>query len=473
MTVSAETLDNEARTKRYVFFVSVLTSFITPFMGSSVNVAIPQIGESLRLDAIALNWVVTGFLLAAAACLLPLGRVADLYGRKRVFLVGLAVHTLPSGLCAAAQSGTWLILGRVLQGVGGAMVFGTGMAIVTSVFSVGERGKIIGFNVGVVYLGLSMGPVLGGLVTHHLGWRALFLLHLALGACAFSVAFLGLKGEWKNDDEASFDLLSSILYAAALTALMYGIAMLTTAKHAPAILLAGLVLLTGFIHRQLVHKNPLFDIRLFRNPAFAFSNVAALIHYSATFAIGFLMSLFLQTVKGLSAQSAGFVLLSQPLVMALVSPLAGRWSDWLQPRLIASLGMALTCGGIAVFSFLDSSFPVSLVALNLVLVGFGFGLFSSPNTNAVMSAVEPSHYGVASATLSTMRVVGQAMSMAMVNLGFAFYLKGHPVTPDVAVPLVQSLRTTFSIFAILCLVGIWASLARGRVGPSHPSEPRT
>nr|WP_027356962.1 MFS transporter [Desulfofundulus thermocisternus] len=449
--------------KKYVLLAATLASFLTPFMGSAVNLAIPAIGREFHLDALMLNWIVTSYLLASSVFLLPFGRAADLYGRKKVFLAGIITYTLLSLLSGLATSGEMLILFRILHGIGGAMIFGTGVAILTGVFPPRERGKVLGINVAAVYTGLSLGPVVGGFLTHQFGWRYIFYLNFLLGLIVVLVTVFKLKGEWRDVRGEKYDPAGAFLYTLGMAAFMYGIASANASTYARWVLALGLVLLALFIRQELRYPYPLINLNLFRNLVFAFSNLAALIHYSATFAVGFLLSLYLQVVRGLDAQTAGFILLAQPVLMALLSPLAGRLSDRVEPRLLASLGMALSFAGLFLFSLINKTTPLWVIMGNLVLLGIGFALFSSPNTNAVMSAVEKRYYGVASATLGTMRLVGQALSMALVTLFFGFYLKGRAIIPAASPLLLKSMHISFLLFAVLCAGGVYFSLARGEV----------
>lgn len=453
----------EEKNRRYVLMVAAMAAFLTPFIGSSVNLAVPAIGREFKLEAVMLNWVVTAFLLTSAAFLLPFGRAADLYGRKKVFLAGLVVFSLSSLCSALAPSGKVLLLFRALHGIGGSMIFSTGMAILTSVFPPQERGKALGINVAAVYTGLSLGPVLGGFLTHYLGWRSLFLLAFVLGAAAALLTATRVKQEWVGAAGEEYDLPGAVFYTLSMALLMYGFSSLKTDVYGWWFFTVGMVLLALFVWQELRHRHPLLNLVLFKNPVFAFSNLAALIHYSATFGAGFLLSLYLQVVKGIDAQVAGFILLAQPVLMALLSPLAGRLSDRLEPRLLASSGMFLSAASLFLFSTVGADTPLLLLVGGLAVAGVGFAFFSSPNTNAVMSAVERRYYGVASATVSTMRLVGQAFSMAMITLFFGLYLRGLALTPTVAPLLLKSMKLSFGVFAFLCLLGVAASMARGRV----------
>ncbi|MCK4857272.1 MAG: MFS transporter, partial [candidate division Zixibacteria bacterium] len=440
-----------------------VTAFLVPLMGSSINVALPAIAAEFAMDAIMLSWVATAFLLTSAIFLLPVGRFADIFGRKKVFTVGMVIYALSSALSAFATSGMMLIAFRVLQGFGAAMIFGTGIAILTSVYPLGERGRVLGINVAAVYSGLSLGPFFGGFMTEQLGWRSLFLAHVPIGLIVIVVIIWKLKGEWAEAKGEKFDITGAVVYGLALLASMYGVSLLPELLGVWLIAF-GLIMLLLFILWENRMRFPLLDIRLFtKNRVFAFSSLAAFIHYGATFAVSFMMSLYLQYIKGLSPQEAGLVLVCQPVVMAFFSPLAGRLSDRIEPRFVASSGMAVTAVGLGLLTSVGNDTSLTYVISALLVLGLGLALFSSPNTNAIMSSVNRRLYGVASGTVGTMRTVGQVISMGIAMLVFAFYIGHVEITPDKYPHFLQSARLIFIIFAVMSGLGIMASMARGDI----------
>lgn len=442
--------------------VATLVSFLTPFMGSSVNVALPSISREFGMDAVQLGLVPTVYLLAAAMCLVPAGRFADIYGRKRVLAAGILLYTFASLLCALSTSGGFLIAARVIQGCGAAMVFGTNVAILASVVPPGRRGAALGINVGAVYLGLSLGPTLGGVLTQQFGWRSIFQVNVGLGILIAGAIFWKIRGEWAEARGERFDWAGSLLYGLSLVGVMYGLSIFPDPSGVWWVL-GGLGAAAAFAWWELRGGSPVLNLRLFvHNRVFALSNLAALINYAATYAVGFMLSLFLQFIKGLSPQEAGMVLVIQPAVQCAVSPLAGRLSDRVESRLVASAGMGLTVIALVILNFLREDTPIRAIAVPLVLLGCGFGLFSSPNTNAVMASVDRGHYGVASALLGTMRLLGQMLSMGMTLLAVSLFVGRVAITPAASGALIETLRVVFSIFAALCVFGTLASLARGR-----------
>ncbi|MGD9364328.1 MAG: MFS transporter [Desulfobacteraceae bacterium] len=340
--------------ERSALFVTTLTSFVGPLMLSAVHVALPAIQRDLSVDAVGLSWIANAYLLAVAVFLVPMGRLADIHGRKRIFCWGLMISTAASTLTVFVPTLAWLLIMRVAQGLGAAMFVTTGMAILISVFPPQRRGRAIGIYVAAVYLGFSAGPFLGGLLTQHLGWRSVFGMMLPLGGICVAVTLRSLKEEWADARGEPFDWAGSTLYALALFFLVFGATRLP-ALSGVFLLAAGLVMLIGFVKQELRTAFPVFEVTLFRsNRVFAFSSLAALINYSATFAITFLLSLYLQYLKGFPPQTTGLVLMVQPSVQALFSPIAGKLSERIQPRLLATTGMSLTALGLGVFVMLDT-----------------------------------------------------------------------------------------------------------------------
>jgi len=439
---------------------ATIASFFTPFMGSSVNIALPSIGLDFGADAIILNWVTNGFLLAAAIFAVPFGRVADIHGMKKIFTYGIILFTVASLLCALSPTAYTLIGSRILQGIGSAMIFVTGLAIISSVYPPHHRGKAIGINVAAVYVGLSFGPVLGGLMTQYLGWRSLFLLMIPFGLLVTAIVFWKLNDEWAASRGEKFDYVGSILYSLMLFLVMYGFSSLPQIDGW-AMLILGIVGFVAFIRWELKAKSPVFNVRLFKNTAFTFSSLAALINYSATFAVTLLLSYYLQFIKGLEPQAAGLILVAQPIIMAITAPIAGRMSDRFDARLIATTGMATVTLALFTLTFIDGNTPLNDIIIGLGVLGLGFGLFSSPNTNVIMGSVERRFYGVASATVSTMRLIGQTMSIGIATLVFSLFIGRVQLTPDQYPALLESIQLCFVVFTALCFIGVFVSWWRG------------
>ena len=451
------------KNRRAVLVATTMSAFLSPLALSVVNVALPSIGKEFAADAILLSWVAMAFTLTAAVFLVPLGRVADIYGRNRIFIHGTWIFTIASCFLGISSSVGMLIFFRALQGVGAAMLFGTMIAILVSVYPVEERGRVLGINVAAVYLGLSVGPFFGGILTQHLGWRSIFFINVPLGLAIIIISIWKLRTEQTEAKGETFDFVGAFIYGAMLLSIMYGFSLLPS-KSGLVSVFAGIVGIGAFVRWETRAKSPVLDVSLFKaNKVFALSNIAALVNYGATFAVGFLLSFYLQHIKGLSPQSAGIVLVSQPIVQAIFSPVAGSLSDRVEPRIVASTGMAMTAAGLFLLALLQESTPLLYIVMSLIILGFGFALFSSPNSNAIMSSVDNRFYGVASSILATMRLIGQMLSMGIAMLLFALYMGKVEILPVYYPLLLKSTKAAFTVFGFLCVGGIFASLTRGNL----------
>ncbi|MEN6611467.1 MAG: MFS transporter [Methanoregulaceae archaeon] len=449
--------------KGIVLLIAVLAGFLTPFDGAAVNIALPTIASEFHMDVIALSWIATAYLLAAALFLVPFGKIADIYGRKKIFLYGIAIFAAASLSMTLVPSTNLMIAIRIVQGLGSGMIFGTTVAILSSVFSPGERGKALGIYITSVYFGLSLGPFLGGVLIDYFGWRSIFFVNVPIGIMAILLVTWKLKGDWVECRGERFDLTGSVVYGIAIVAVMYGLSAATEGAGY-VILLMGIIAAILFVLYERRINFPVLDMNLFTgNRIFAFSNLAALINYSATFAVTFLLSLDLQYTKGFSPEHAGLILIVQPAVQALVSPVAGKLSDRIEPSIVASAGMALTAAGLVLLIFLTETTALWYLVICLIVLGAGFGLFSSPNTNAIMSSVEKRYYGVASGMVGTMRLLGQMLSMGVAMLLFAIIIGPVEITPDYYPQFMTSLHIGFILFAVFCIAGIFFSLVRGKM----------
>ncbi|MDR0486068.1 MAG: MFS transporter [Elusimicrobiota bacterium] len=443
--------------KRTALAAAAFASFITPFMGSSLAVALPAISSEFKSDIVLSSWTMAAFILGAAMFLLPLGKLAEIYGRKRIFVSGCFLSSLISVFCALTPNMPLFLLFRFMHGAASACIFSTGAAMLSEIYPPKERGKAFGVNAASIYLGGSAGPFIGGLLTHYITWRSIFAISAFF---ALIVAFVFpriIKDEWKTAENEKLDFASSALYSFSLLFFICGLSYITL-KFGVISFIAGSFGLALFVLSQKKREYSLLPIYLFKkNKSFFMGNIAALINYSATAATALLMSYYLQYIKGLDADSSGLILMSQPICMAVLSPLMGRLSDRIEPRLLASAGMIVISAALIYFSFLKESAPLFSIMITLIVMGLGFALFSSPNTNAVMNSVENRYFGAANVSLSLMRLTGQMFSIAIANIVFALIIGHIQVTAEVHILLMQSLRYCFIIFAVLCLFGAFAS----------------
>ncbi|WAC05691.1 MAG: MFS transporter [Methanoregula sp.] len=450
--------------KQVVILIAVLAGFLTPFDGSAVNIALPTIGAAFHMDAIALSWVATTYLLSSVLFLVPFGKIADIYGRKKIFLYGIAIFGAASLVMTMVPSAGLLLAVRIVQGFGASMIFGTSVAILTSVFPPGERGRMLGIYITAVYMGLTLGPFLGGILTENFGWRSIFFINVPIAVLIILLVLTKLEGEWSECKGETFDLTGSVLYGLALVAVMLGFSELPSAGGV-MLVLVGFLLAIAFIRFELRQECPVLNMRLFSGSrVFLFSNIAALINYSATYAVSFLLSLDLQYTRDFSPEYAGIILIAAPLVQAAVSPFAGRLSDKIEPGIIASVGMAISALGLFLLTFLNETTPLWFIVMSLAVLGLGFGIFSSPNTNAIMSAVEKKYYGVASGIVGTMRLLGQMLSMGIATMIFAIVIGRVEITPEYYPAFAVSVHYTLILFTVFCVIGIYASLIRRNPG---------
>ena len=443
--------------------MAAIASFTGPFMFSSVNVALPAIQKEFNVNAIQLGWVATSLMLAMAVMMVPVGKIADIYGRKKIFTWGLILNTMASLFASFVGSVEMLIASRVIQGLGMSMFNVASVAILTSVFPPQKRGKAMGIYVSAVYIGLSAGPFAGGVLTQQIGWRSLFLAVAIISAVSIYVTLKYLKGEWTDARGEKLDVLGCALYGISILAIVYGATILPEMRALYLIGIGGIALV-AFVRHELRVPFPVFEVRLFTgNRLFSFSSLAALINYSATSAITFLFSLYLQYIQDMSPQYAGAVLMIQPVLMAILSPVAGRLSDRIEPRKIASSGMALTALGVFLLAFIGMGTSKIYILCTLAILGIGFAMFSSPNMNAIMGAVVKRYLGIASGTVSTMRLLGQMISMAIAMVIFSLFLGKEAISPSNYGLFLKSVHVSFLIFTFLCIIGIFFSFWRGEL----------
>ena len=448
--------------KTLVLVVSSIIYFFLAFLMSGLNIALPAIGKEFDADAILMTWITALPTLTIGVLMVPFGRLGDIIGIKKVTIIGLAIYIPFLTLSVFSTSIYMLLVLQFLQAIGLAMVFATQTAILTAVFPPQERGRALGINVGVLYFGIAVAPLLAGFLTEHFGWRSVFLAVLPGILFAFIVFLWKIKGEWVQSRGEKFDYPGAVIFAVSLVALMYGFSIIPQ-LIGWSLALVGVVGLFFFFMWESRRSSPLLDTSIFKNNRiFLFSNITTLISYSSITAVSYLMSLYLQYNKGFTAFEAGLVLFAQPVIQAIVSLFTGRFSKKLQPRVLASIGMGLTCLGLIPFAFLNVNTSMFTIVGALLVLGTGFGLFSSPNTNAIMSSVSPKQLGIASAILGTFRTTGQLFSMAITMVIISSVVGRIQITPEIYSGFLTCVRIAFGVFAFLCFISIFTSLARGR-----------
>ena len=453
---------DQRRRQNNTLAAAIVTSFMTTLNSSALNLSIPGIGSDFGVSAQAVGWVVTIYALASVALSLPFGRLADLTSRVKVMRLGVLVFTAGCVSAVFAVNFSFFITMRLVQGIGAAMIFSTSSAVLIGAFPASDRGRVLGLSVCATYIGLSTGPVVGGFLNSMYGWRSVLVLVSAVGLASLYMTWLRLPSDGGSLRAArEMDWLSSALYSAGLVSLMYGISEIGSGGHSLVLSAAGLIILAVFLRRQLKLDNPLLKVSLFASSrSFTYSNLAALMNYAATFAMSYLMSIYLQIIRGIPSRYAGIILISAPLMQAVISPVAGRLSDRHSPYKLSSAGMGFCAAALLLLCTLDGDASLARIVINLAIMGVGFGFFSSPNTNAIMSSVSREDSGVASSIVATMCNLGQTLSMAIVTVVVSMNLGATSLEAANPAGVLGVIRLCFAIFSAICVAGIFAALMR-------------
>ncbi|VTR64618.1 Major facilitator superfamily MFS_1 [Desulfosarcina cetonica] len=441
-----------------------IAQFMAPFMLTSVGVALPSLGRELGASAMQLGLVEQLYVLSLAMTMLTFGRFGDIIGQRKLFLAGLCVFTLLTSLLGYSNSIHTVMVFRFVQGIGGSMVLSGSMALVAAAYPPEQRARKIGLVSACTYAGLSTGPVIGGYVTLHFGWRHVFLITVPIGLAAIGVCLFGMKEMEKNARGEHMDWKGSLAYAVSVGLVMTGAAHAKDVLLGIPLIVAGLAGLVLFIWMEAGSSSPLLDVRLFsKNRFFTLSCLAAMGNYAATFGLIFLMSLFLQYAKGLSPRQAGYVLLMQPLMQVAASLVVGRLTERFDITKVATSGMLASSTGLLVAAFtMGTAAPVWMIIAELMLIGAGFGIFITPNSTAIMGSVERRQYGVASGMIGAMRTLGMAVSLTTISLIFSLCMGKNEINAQTLPAFLLSMRTGLVVYAMFSCLGVILSMGRGR-----------
>ena len=450
-------------------------SFLGPFDVSVAAVALPAIGRDLHLTFSGALWIQAGYLLPYALVLIPAGRIADQWGRLRVFRIGMVVFATTSLMVAVSPNIEWMLAWRAIQGGGGAMLAATSTALVTAAFPPSERGRALGLNIMLLYLGLLTGPLIGGLLVDHAGWRWIFLASLPVAATSLLLG-LPLHEGRPAQGRLRLDPAGTLTLGAALASLMVGLTFGPiwgwSSGRVVGLIAGGAVLLVVFLVVEGRTEAPLIDLGMFRRSRIvALGSLAALLNYTAMFGAIALTAVLLEVVGGYTPTQTGLVMMAQPVVMVALSPVAGHLSDTLGSRALASGGMLILAAGLTILATTPADLPLPHIMIGLAVSGLGMAAFSSPNTSAVMGAVERERLGVAAAVLAMMRTLGQTLSLAILGtlaaapLGAAGagVLFGQTDGLGHTAAYLDGYRLAMGVGAIIAVVGACLSLSRGPV----------
>lgn len=445
------------QTKNLILLICSVLSFFTVFAVNAVMVVVPSIAGEFHMSNIVQNWVIIIFLLVVAVLSVPAGQISGKYGLKKVTILSVILFIIISIVNVLVTSSEQFLLCRVVLGISLSFINVTSMAMIVSAFAPEERGKALGINITGVYVGLSLSPVLGGILNYQLGWRSVVLFGVPFLFVILALLLTKIDEEWITFEDVALDYNGSLFYGVGMVLFMYGFTILNEPLGV-ILTVVGIIVLVLFAFVELRVDNPVFDIRFFKNRKFLSANFASLCAYLATFAVTTILNYHLQYIKGFDSQLSGIILLVAPICQVIIAPIAGRLSDRYVPQILAAIGMGLGTVSLVLFSFLDFATSLEFLVISMILYGIGFGLFSPPNTNVIMGSVPPKDTSVASAAVATMRTVGQAMSMGILTLVFAFIMGNVAITPEVHPLLVQSSQITCLICVALCVASVFASL---------------
>ena len=454
---------DEKKLRNTAVLVVALGSFLIPFMGSSLNIALPIIQKDLAVNIILLSWIPTVFVLANAAFILPFGRLGDIIGRKKIFTYGVLIYTLASFLATVSSSGSLLIIFSFMQGLGCSMIFATGVALLSSVYPSNERGEALGIYVTAVYIGLFLGPLLGGFLAQNFGWRSIFFFNVPFGLLLVSLIKLRFPGEWRGSVGEKFEIRGSLIYSLSIIGVLYGFSTFHT-DLGRLILFVGVIGVSIFVLNEKKSFNPILRLSIFRSRVSSLSAFALLLMNIATTAMWALLSLYFQDILHLSPVLTALIISVEPLMVAVLSIPVGRLSDKFENRIFSVVGMVITTLGLIILSQLSYNTSLWIPISGLIIVGMGLGLFSSPTTNKFIGSIEGRDYGMGSATLSTMIYAGQTLSLGIMLYIFATYLGNVQITISNYATFLLSLKTAFIVFALISGLGVIISIL---IGPNN------
>ena len=480
---AARTGELQGQTSKWIVLVlAAAASFMTTLDGSIVNIGLPSIARTFHVGINgAIEWIIIGYLVVIAAVLLSFGRLADMIGRKPIFLTGLVVFILGSALSGLAPSLLFLILARLFQGIGGALIFSVNVAMITGTFPSNERGLALGLNAVVVSLGVAAGPTIGGIITQFLTWRWIFYVNVPICILVLLAAFYFYREQRpQRGQHERFDPIGAVVLAIGLAALTLGLSFGQEWGWLSAGTLAALgisiVMLSVGVYVEAHVEHPVLNLRLVSNRVFAFANISFMLCMMALFAPGFLLPFYFEDLRGFSTIQTGLMMTPVPLMLAIFAPLSGSLADRFGSRWLAPLGLAIACLGLFLVSQIDTQSSTWDIIWRLAVIGIGQGLFMSPNTRTMMGAAPRNAQGEASGLLATGRVVGQSMSVALTGTVFAALggaaastLLSSPKAHSLPLTSISGLQHTFvSSFhaalltcALFAALGIFTALARG------------
>ncbi|PKO19125.1 MAG: MFS transporter [Chloroflexi bacterium HGW-Chloroflexi-10] len=463
MGKTTDIINSPDYTKWLVLLSVGLGTFMSALDASVVNVSLPVITHDFQSSITQIEWVVTIYLLTVSCLLLAFGRLGDMQGHKRVYTFGFVIFILSSALCGLSTSAGMLIGLRALQAIGAAMLFANSPAILTGNFPAAQRGQALGLQATLTYLGLAVGPSLGGFLTQHFGWQAVFYINVPIGLLALFFCLRFIPNDRRQANGERFDWIGAGLFLLGMVSLLF---VLNQGQSwgwgsLPTLALAvfALLCLLLFVRLEIRSTNPMLDLNLFRQRVFSFSVLSALLNYMSMYCIIFLLPFYLIQARGFSPAHSGLILTVQAVVMSLTAPISGYFSDRVSPRWLATIGMAILAAGLGMLSFLQAATPQWYIAISLAVTGLGTGMFISPNNNVLLGSAPRNRQGIASGILATARNVGMVLGVGLAGAVFTTVL-GHGELAIDTGGIFRAIQSSFVVGAGIAVVGIFTSFLR-------------
>ena len=455
-------MEYSASEMRAVLLSCCISGFIAPLLSTMMNLSLVNIGEEFDVGSHDLAYINSAFLLASVIFMVPLAKLADIIGKKKMFVMGLVVIVGGCIIACIAPNFWFVVIGRGVIGAGAASLATMSVSMIADVIPVARRGTAMGYQTMCIYLGLSMGPAIGGALNDLIGWRLLFLLSVPFAVASIYLMVVGFKGEIVTDPEGVLDNKASVLYGIAILLSMAGIMNLPQ-MWAIICTLVGIVLLMFFVRNQIGNPHCLLDMSLFKNWTFSGSCVATFMSYAANYSISFFLALYLQSIGQLSATESGFIMMFQPVVQCVLTPFSGKLTDRISNKtILPTIGMAITSISIFSYTLYGMDTPIWMVLMSMGIGGFGFALFSAPNTTVIMSSVPRSHSSEASGMMAVMRQTGMMVSMGVAMLFISAIMGSMDnLSPETYGSFLEVMHMSMMTCLIMCLIGMVTSGIRG------------
>lgn len=479
-----ESENNNLKSKSIVQIIIIvcLGTFMSALDSSIVNISLPAISDYFKISLTTVEWVILSYLIVISSLLLTYGRIGDLYGHKKIYLVGFAVFTIGSLFCGLSTSVIFLIFSRAIQALGAGMLMSMGPALITIATPAKNRGKYLGFLAVAVSVALSVGPVAGGLLTSYFGWQSIFFINIPIGLGAFVWSVISIP-KISSDIRQPFDYAGSLLLFLALVSIIFPLTFADKIGWSSPLIIgficAGIILFTIFFIVESKIKNPMLDLNLFKNRLFSMSNLALLLNYMSQFTVALIVPFYLVQLRDFSSSKAGLLMIANPVMVMITAPIAGHISDRMDSRFISSAGMIFTSAGLFLLGTMKTDTNIFLLILYTSIIGLGIGIFQTPNNSAIMGSVPLERRGTASSMIATMRNLGMVLGVTLsgtifssrqISLEKTLSRSGIEGIQLENIAFTGAMQTTFIAGSVLAVVAVFISLVRGPLNKNRTNN---